>query len=113
MACFSERGAPHHAPRCDAIASNGQRCRLHGKFQDKGRTLCVHHRLGGIRLRSQKSQVPPKEIRFIASYSDGKDIRRADVVARNRDEAYQLAINRTPHTFRLFNLRQKKETNHG
>lgn len=60
--------------------------------------------------RSLKYQTPPtKEIRFIATYEDGRDIRRQDVVATSRDEAYKLAINRTPHTFRLFNLRQKKD----
>ena len=109
MACFSERGAPHHAPRCDALTQAGERCSLHGKYQENGRTLCVHHRLGGVRLRSMKSQTAPKETKFIATYTDGRDLRRSDVVAVDRQSAYQLALDRTPRKYKLFNLRQKKE----
>ncbi len=109
MAVFSERGAQHHLPRCDALTQAGLRCQLRGKFQDNGRTLCVHHRLGGTRLRSIKTQEVPKEVRFIATYTNGIDLRRGDVVAVDRESAYQIALDRTPHKFKLFNLRQKKE----
>lgn len=50
---------------------------------------------------------PTGEIRFIASYTNGMDIRRNDVFAVDRPTAERLANDRTPHKFRLFNLRMK------
>ena len=105
-----EKGHAASLPQCDAVTKRGERCKLHGSHQQNGRTLCVHHRLGGVRLRSLKSHIAPKELKFIATYTDGMDLRRADVAAVDRQSAYQLALERTPHKFKLFNLRQKKET---
>lgn len=108
MAVFT-KGVKTPQPRCDAINNRGERCKLHGTFHDNGRTLCVHHRLGGTKLRSLKRQDVPTEIRFIATYTNGMDLQRKDVIAATREDGYRLALERTPNKFRLMNFRKKKE----
>ena len=105
------KGTKDRKPRCEATTHAGEQCRLHGALSENGKWVCGRHRKGANnKLRSMKSRplVIPKELIYIATYSNGIDIRRKDIPAASRSVAYELARNRAPSRFKLTALRMKK-----
>ncbi len=106
MVCLT-KGHKDTQPRCEHVTQRGERCRMNGTLIENGKHSCVHHRLGG-RIRSTKSQVaPPQEQLFIATYSDGMDLKRKEVFAQTREQAYRFALERAPAKHKLTGLRVK------
>jgi hypothetical protein len=48
-------------------------------------------------------------VKFIASYTDGRNVKRTQFPAATKEEAEDTAKRRTPNGYRLFNLRKMKE----
>lgn len=104
------KGTKDGKPRCEAMTAAGERCRLHGALSEDGKWVCNRHRKNAYRNRSQKARalVVEKESIYIATYSNGLDLRRKDTPAASRLAAYELARKRAPSGFKLTALRLKK-----